>query len=172
MNIRPATPADHARIMGIYKIAQDYMIASGNEHQWGHSYPSPELIESDIRDGVSYVLCDDEGIHGVFALFRDPESTYRHIEDGGWLNEEPYITIHRVAGDGQRHGIVSCVMDYAKSLSGNIRIDTHADNATMQRALEQNGFRRCGVIHLENGAPRVAYQYEKTGGNENENHKL
>lgn len=29
----------------------------------------------------------------------------------------------------------------------------------MQHVLEKNGFVRCGIIHLENGDPRIAYQY-------------
>lgn len=162
MQIRPAIPADHERIMQIYRIAQDYMIRSGNASQWGHAYPQPELIRSDIAAGVSYVLHDDEGIHGVFALFKDPEPTYQSIEDGAWLNDEPYITIHRVASDGERHGIIRCVMDYAKDLSDNIRIDTHAQNVTMQRQLEKNGFSRCGTIYLKSGAPRIAYQWVRS----------
>ena len=46
--IRKANLADHARIMDIYRIAQDYMIQSGNPDQWGHFYPQPELIKKDI----------------------------------------------------------------------------------------------------------------------------
>ena len=29
----------------------------------------------------------------------------------------------------------------------------------MQHLLEKNGFVRCGIIHLANGAPRIAYQF-------------
>lgn len=35
MKIRKANPADHEKIMEIYRMAQDYMIASGNPKQWG-----------------------------------------------------------------------------------------------------------------------------------------
>lgn len=159
MEIKKATPADHDRIMEIYRIAQDYMIQSGNPDQWGHFYPQSELIKKDIREGVCYLLCDEEGLHAVFAMFTDPEPTYSFIEKGEWLNNEPYITIHRVASDGSRHGVIKCVMDYAKSLSENIRIDTHAQNATMQHQLEKNGFKRCGIIYLESGAQRIAYHW-------------
>ena len=162
LHIRRATSDDFDQIMSIYRIAQDYMIASGNSCQWGHTYPAPELIRSDIEAGVSYVLCDAEGVHGVFAMFTDPEPTYSYIEGGEWLNDEPYITIHRVASDGTRHGIVRCVMDYAKSLSDNIRIDTHADNATMQAQIEKNGFSKCGTIYVRDRSPRTAYHWTRT----------
>ena len=163
MIIRKALSADYKRIMEIYRTAQDYMIQSGNPDQWGHFYPQPELIKEDIADGASHILCDEEGIHAVFAMFIDPEPTYSYIEGGEWLNDEPYITIHRVASDGSRHGVIKCVVDYANSLSDNIRIDTHAQNATMQHQLEKNGFKRCGIIYLESGAQRIAYHWTAKG---------
>lgn len=45
-------------------------------------------------------------------------------------------------------------MEHCQSL----RADTHADNKIMQHLLEKNGFARCGIIHVEDGTPRVAYQ--------------
>ena len=33
-----------------------------------------------------------------------------------------------------------------------IRIDTHRQNASMQRMLEKNGFAYCGIIYLQDGA--------------------
>ena len=70
------------------------------------------------------------------------------------LNEEPYLTIHRLAGDGQVHGLFSGALHYCK----NIRGDTHADNKTMQRLIEKNGFTKCGTIYAKNGTARIAYQ--------------
>ena len=39
-----------------------------------------------------------------------------------------------------------------------VRADTHADNKIMQHLLEENGFTKCGIIHVEDGTPRIAYQ--------------
>ena len=33
----------------------------------------------------------------------------------------------------------------------NIKIDTHKDNISMQKLLEKNGFKYCGIIYLEDG---------------------
>ena len=49
-------------------------------------------------------------------------------------------------------------MDYAFSVTDNVRIDTHADNAIMQHNILKHGFRFCGTILLANGDPRLAYQ--------------
>lgn len=161
MYIRRATEADLEGIMEIYGIAQDYMICSGNPDQWGRVYPPIELIKEDIEKGICHTICDFEGIHGVFALLTEPEPTYTHIEGGSWLNDEPYLTVHRVAGDGKTHGIFSCIAGHCKSLSDNVRVDTHSKNLTMQRQVEKNGFVRCGIIYVRDGSPRIAYHWTR-----------
>ncbi len=159
MNVKNAEMADFEQIMKIYRYAQDYMIKSGNPTQWGHFYPDAELVKSDISQGVCKVICDQGEIHGVFALFEGAEPNYKYIENGNWLNEEPYITIHRLAGDGHVHGLFPCALNYCKNISSNIRVDTHADNQTMQKLIEKNGFIKCGTIYVKNGTARIAYHW-------------
>ena len=161
LNIRNAAITDFERIMEIYGYAQDYMIRNGNPTQWGHFYPDAALIKSDIRQNLCKVIYDETGIHGVFALFEWADPTYSHIENGHWLNDEPYVTIHRLAGDGQVRGLFQCAVDYCKNIYRNIRVDTHADNKTLQKLAEKNGFTKCGIIYLEDGSPRIAYHWTK-----------
>ena len=108
---------------------------------------------------VCKVIYDETGIHGVFALFDGAEPTYAHIEEGEWLNDEPYVTIHRLAGDGRVHGLFQCAAEHCKLLSPNVRVDTHANNTTMQRLIEKSGFKKCGIIHVRDGSPRIAYHW-------------
>ena len=158
--VRNGQSADFDRLMEIYRYAQDFMIRTGNPTQWAHEYPAPWLIQSDIRDGVSRVICDETGkIRGAFALFSGAEPSYKYIEGGAWLNDEPYLTIHRMAGGGEVHGLFRCAADHCKRLSQNIRIDTHADNKVMQRRIEENGFVKCGTIYVSDGTARIAYQW-------------
>ena len=159
LKIRNAEHSDLERILEIYRYAQEFMIQTGNATQWGRSYPEEALIRRDIAQNACKVIYDEMGIHGVFALFSEPDPTYAKIDNGHWLNDEPYLTIHRMAGDGQVHGLFSRAADYCKGLSRNIRIDTHADNRVMQRCIEQNGFRKCGMISVRDGSPRLAYQW-------------
>ena len=161
MHVRKANPEDLDEIMKIYSIAQDFMIQSGNPDQWGRSYPSEDLIRKDIENEVSYVICDGEKPHGVFALYSGDEPTYQYIEDGQWLNDNPYVTVHRIASDGKIHGIFKCAVTYCRSISDNIRIDTHKNNTVMQRQIEKSGFERCGTIYVRDGSPRIAYQWSK-----------
>ena len=107
LKIRNAELSDLGRILEIYRYAQDFMIKTGNPTQWGRSYPEETLIRRDIAQNACKVIYDEMGIHGVFALFSEPDPTYAKIENGRWLNDEPYLTIHRMAGDGQVHGLFS-----------------------------------------------------------------
>lgn len=159
MNIRKAKIEDLNQIIKIYRSAQDFMIESGNPNQWGHSYPNEDLIKEDIEKEVCYLICDDDSPHGVFALFGGDEPTYQHIEDGEWINDDEYMTIHRIASDGKAHGIFKCAVEFCKGITDNIRIDTHDSNVVMQKQIEKNGFEKCGTIYVRDGSPRIAYQW-------------
>lgn len=154
--VRKAVEADYPRILEIYAHAREYMAKTGNPNQWGNNYPPVEMLQEDIRVGNLFVV-EHEGLHGVFAYFTEPDPTYGYIEDGAWLSDSPYGTIHRVAGDGSG-GVFSAVLKYAEDCNPHVRIDTHHDNVVMQHVLEKHGFQRCGIIYLEDGDPRIAYE--------------
>ena len=162
MKIRKAKTDDLPQIRNIYNAAKEYMDASGNPNQWPEGYPPEEYLRKDIELSRLYV-CEEEGVlHGVFMLSTEDDSTYHYIE-GTWLNDEPYGVIHRIASDGTKKGIFKLVLEFCKEKTAeqsiaNLRIDTHADNKTMQHLVEKNGFESCGTIYLENGSPRLAYQ--------------
>lgn len=154
--IRSAKPEDLPRILEIYAYAREFMAKTGNPNQWGKTNPPVETLEEDIRQGNLYAV-ENDGIHGVFAYFTEPDPTYSYIEDGAWLSDTPYGTIHRVASDGSG-GVFSAVLAYAMDRNPHVRIDTHHDNKVMQHVLAKHGFRRTGIIYLKNGDPRIAYE--------------
>ena len=161
LSIRKASPDELGRLMEIYRTAQDYMIATGNPNQWGHFNPPEERVKEDIRTGISHVIFDESGIHGVFAMCAGEDPTYSYIENGSWLNDGPYITVHRIASDQKVHGVFDCAIEYCKARADNIRIDTHAENRIMQKLIKRNGFKECGTIYLANGSPRMAFQWSR-----------
>ena len=160
MYVRRSNMEDIPAMMELYAQARVFMRENGNPNQWDDSYPSRELLEKDIAFGNSYIVEDDEkNLAATFAFIKGEDPTYYGIENGAWLNYEPYGTIHRLAGNTSYHGIASGCISWCKSQIGNLRADTHEDNKIMQHLLEKNGFVRCGIIHLANGAPRIAYQF-------------
>ncbi|MBQ5389338.1 MAG: GNAT family N-acetyltransferase, partial [Clostridia bacterium] len=156
--IRKTTLSDLDRVMQIYAIAKRYMDEMGNPTQWAKGYPPRDLIEEDIARGESYVVLKDGTIHGVFVFMQRIEPTYAYIEDGAWLNDAPYGTIHRVASDGECRRMFDTIVAYCRAVNENLRVDTHHDNLPMQKAIERGGFVRCGIIYVENGTKRIAYQ--------------
>lgn len=155
--IRLASKQDLEEIQSIYAIARSYMAANGNPTQWAGGYPSREILERDIEASQLFVCTEQDAIHGVFAFAVGPEETYAQLENGAWPNDEPYGTIHRIAGDGQVKGIFRECLQFCRGRIANLRIDTHEDNRIMQHLIEANGFWKCGIIHVRDNTPRLAY---------------
>lgn len=158
MNIRNSVPADLPEIQRVYAAARAYMKQTGNPNQWGDTSPELKLILGDFENKTGYVVEEDGKIVGAFAFILGTDPTYLHIEDGEWLNDEPYGTIHRIASDGTACGIFEEALAFCSARAKNVRIDTHHDNKVMQHKIEKNGFTRCGIIYITDGSPRIAYQ--------------
>lgn len=146
------------QIMDVYARARAFMAENGNPTQWGDSYPSRELIEEDILSNRLFVCVINGELEAVFAFVLGEDPTYKVIEDGQWLNDQPYGTLHRLASAGHRKEVGRMVIDWCLEHCETLRADTHADNKIMQHVLESNGFTRCGIIHVADGSPRIAYQ--------------
>lgn len=159
MKVRLAILEDFDSIMTLYQVAKEYMKKEGNFTQWNDNYPSIELVKEDILKKICYVIEEKGKIHGVFSFFIGNESTYSKIYQGKWNHPIPYGVIHRIASDGIKHGIFALCVSFCKSQINYLRIDTHENNKTMQHLIEKYGFTYCGIIHLQNGDDRKAYDY-------------
>ncbi len=161
MIVRKSTSCDLVRILEIYESARNFMRNNGNPEQWSVNYPPVDIVKADIESGISFV-CELAGeICAVFVLAFGDDPLYRVIQDGQWLNDLPFASVHRVASDMTVRGITKSIFDYCKIKSDNIKCDTHRDNIPMQRALEKNGFLPVGTVYAEDGTPRIAYHYVK-----------
>lgn len=159
--IRKATYDDVPVLMEIFRKAREIMRSSGNMHQWNDSYPSEEIVRKDISSGHCYVLCEGGGVVAVMAFIPGPDPTYAEIYNGGWLSDEPYHVIHRIAVAEPGHNAAKTLLDWGFERAHSIRIDTHADNVIMHHVLSKYGFTHCGTILLANGDPREAYQKDR-----------
>ena len=158
MQIRRATAADLQTVLKIYSQARAYMKANGNPNQWGDTYPPHSLVQQDLAQNHLYVCEEANEILGVFCYFEGIDPTYERIYEGEWLNKLPYGVLHRIATVAHGKGVAATCFAYCFHRCGNLKIDTHRDNLPMQRALSKNGFSRCGIIYLESGDERIAYQ--------------
>ena len=156
LSVRKATIDDLDRIDEIFVIAKKYMKEYGNTKQWSGDYPNSLDAKKDIKNDCSYVVVDDGKVVGTFAFIIGEEKNYLYIENGKWLNDEPYGTIHRIASDGK--GVFKCALDFCKSFNVDIRIDTHKDNKPMIHVINKYGFKYCVIIYVADKTERLAFQ--------------
>lgn len=159
LEIRTTRKEDLGKILELYHEARRFMVAGGNPTQWGDDYPPEEMIEQDIVSGKSYVCEHQECVVGVFYFAIEEEPSYVEIQEGQWLNETPYGVVHRIAAPTQVKGVASYCINWCYEKSGkNLRIDTHRNNIPMKQLLQKLEFQMCGIIYVEDGTDRIAYQ--------------
>lgn len=154
------------QIIKIIEEAQVYL-AIQNIDQWQNGYPNKETILNDIKNNESYIITTKESVIIGTAMFSTKkEPTYKSIE-GKWItkSDSKYGVIHRMAISNKyrKKGVAKfifekCEQQLRKSEINSMRIDTHEDNLGMQRLLLKLKYLYCGIIYLENGDKRLAYE--------------
>lgn len=164
MEFRKSTKADIVKIMDIIKQAQAYFKEQGID-QWQNNYPNEEVINNDIENDDSYVMLDNNNIIATTVISFAKEKSYENILDGKWITNDDYGVIHRIAvdntqkGKGLSHKIIKYAEEVCKQNDiHSIKVDTHEQNIPMQSLLKKNGFEYCGIIYLEDGGKRVAFE--------------
>lgn len=158
MQIRKARWDEIDSIMGMYETGRQFMREHGNQMQWTGGYPQREVVEADYNAGNLY-LCEEEGKPvAVFMYQKGEDPNYARIEQGEWLNEKPYGVIHRIVSLGTVKGAASFCVNWGFEACKNLKIDTHETNFPMQNMLKKNGFSPCGIVYMEDGSPRIAFQ--------------
>lgn len=156
--IKNASLNDLDTIMSMIEEGRKH-IQSYNISQWINGYPSRETIKEDIDNNRGYLLIDNNEIIGYFVIIEyDP--CYDKI-DGKWLDDSPYIAVHRAVTKYFNRGLGSKMFNEIKNKYNHIRVDTHEGNISMNKCLLKNDFKFCGVIHLSDNSPRNAYEYIK-----------
>jgi GNAT superfamily N-acetyltransferase len=164
MEFRKATETDINNIMNIIAQAQAYFKEQGI-NQWQNNYPNVETINNDIANKNSYVLIKDNNIVATAAVSFDGEKTYDFIYAGEWISNNEYAVIHRIAVDNTYKGLglSSQIIKHVEELCLNkgvhsIKVDTHEENISMQKLIKKNKFQYCGIIYLEDGSKRIAFE--------------
>lgn len=164
MNFRKTKIREIPEIMEIIRAAQNYLAGEGID-QWQEDYPNSETIRNDIENSNSYLLKKDDEIIATAAIIFGDDPTYHYIEDGDWIADGKYGVIHRaaVAEKHKGQGIISRIFQESFKLAEvesavSIRIDTHQKNFPMQRAIEKEGFKYCGIIYTADKSKRLAYE--------------
>ena len=165
MEIRMAYPNEIKRIMEIIQDAKE-SLAQRQVDQWQDGYPNQETFLADVGRGESWVLEEGGQVAATACLGLGREPTYDTIYQGAWGTEAPeYAFLHRIAVSGACKG-KGAPSWFFRELERQarergvaaIRGDTHRDNKPMQRVMAKAGLALRGVIHVEDGSERLAYE--------------
>ena len=163
LRFRKGRSEDLDSVMALVADAQSWFKKQDID-QWQDGYPTRELILSDILSNINYIIEYDGDIAATFVVLFDGEPTYSEIKGKGWLNENSYAVVHRIAVSDacRRKGIAKEILHYTEELcveNGvfDIRIDTHRNNRAMSSLFKKMGYAHCGRITLASGASREAY---------------
>lgn len=164
MEFRKTVKTDINDVMNIIRQAQTYFKELGI-NQWQDNYPNIETINNDIDNENSYVLLKEGIIVATAAVSFDGERTYDFIYEGKWISNNEYAVIHRIAVDNNYKGLglSSKIIKNVEQLCFSkgvysIKVDTHEENLSMQKLLKKNKFQYCGIIYLEDGSKRIAFE--------------
>ncbi|SIS57256.1 GNAT family N-acetyltransferase [Salimicrobium flavidum] len=167
MEFRKTRKDDLPEIMPMIHEAQQKFRAQGIS-QWVDGYPDAETISSDVDKGESYVLADEKEIVASTVISSRQEVTYRTIHEGEWLSDADYLVVHRlvVKEDRKNERLASLLLQKTEEIAEDlsimsIKIDTHEENLPMQNLLKKNSYEYCGVIYLEDGSKRLAYEKKR-----------
>ena len=164
MKFRKTTIEDINNVMNIINKAKEYF-RKNRIDQWQNGYPNSDTIHTDIKNNSSYILESENKILATAMVSFEEDKTYKNIYNGEWLNNGDYAVIHRIAvsENSKGNGIASTIIKKVENLCKenkvkSIKVDTHKDNISMQKLLRKNDFKYCGIIYLEDGSERIAFE--------------
>ncbi|WP_242363813.1 GNAT family N-acetyltransferase [Limosilactobacillus antri] len=158
---------DLPAINRIIKDAKDALKAAGSP-QWQDGHPNQRTIINDITHHLSWALVVDEEVVGVATLLPGPERSYQDLQGGTWNDDDnPYLTIHRVAINSQYQGQHLSTFLFSNLLTigqergyTNFRIDTHRLNKAMQAVAQKFGFQYRGTVQVDDQIDPARLAYE------------
>ncbi len=165
MVIRKAVISDADRVSEIFSLCRMGM-KNASIDQWQTGTPNRETFLADLNNGVALVGEENGTVFAYAALILGHDHTYDVIREGEWkTNLNEYGTLHRVAvhPDFRNKGAASKYMRYCEKICRengikSARIDTHRDNLGMQHTILKNGYEYCGIITIDDGTERFAYE--------------
>ncbi len=157
-----ATLKDIPWIMQAIELCRPILAAQQSD-QWQGKEPSLKTIQTDIQHQQFYLLSDDrQWIGGAALLSKD--DAYNHLLSGTWLNQDPYIVIHRFFVHPKFHGqkLGKVLLTHIEDLVWNqgivnIRLDTHEKNAPMRGLLKSMSYLEVGRVNLPQAGERLVY---------------
>ncbi|GAB4156775.1 MAG: hypothetical protein Tsb0033_07790 [Winogradskyella sp.] len=167
LTIEIGTLADLDVLFQMYKTAKE-ALEDDNIYQWTNNYPTRSIIENDLKDGVLYVLKNNNKIIGAINISEDQEPEYKSVK---WqFNDNKVLVIHRlvVHPTSQSKGFAKLLMDFAEDYAKqnnftSIRLDAYSQNGRIVAFYKNRDyFIRGEIFFLERKYPFYGMEKEIT----------
>ncbi|WP_426430909.1 GNAT family N-acetyltransferase [Winogradskyella sp. HB-48] len=134
----------------IYKTAKD-ALENNKIYQWTNNYPTSSIIENDLKDGVLYVIKNNDRIIGAINISENQEPEYKTID---WqFNDTKVLVIHRLVihTTSQNKGFAKLLMEFAEELAKqnnftSIRLDAYSQNGRVVEFYKNRNYITRGEI--------------------------
>jgi GNAT superfamily N-acetyltransferase len=161
-SLKIAQPKNIAWIMHSIDLCRPILAAQQSD-QWQGKEPSLMTIRLDVQHHRYHLFLKDHTVIGGAALL-SKDDAYDHLLSGSWLNQEPYIVIHRFfihpEFQGKKLGKLFLSAIETKVWNQgirNVRVDTHEKNLPMRGLLTSLGFLEVGRVNLPLAGERLVY---------------
>ena len=165
LQVRKTEDRDIPHVIDIYSGARALLRRRGIPQWTRGNYPNEDTLRDDINAGWAFVVQYGNAVAATAAIMTEQEPNYQIIRNGAWLHDGKYATVHRIAvhSDYLGHGLARALFAYAEEVAwqldfGSVRVDTHEQNTPMRRLVASLGFQQCGIVTVEDGTLRVAYE--------------
>jgi len=162
--ITPGKAADLDEVLCVYREARQALEEKG-VFQWTDRYPTPQLIEADLKSGMLHLLRENGVVVGGIHLSSNQEKEYASVN---WqFNSNKVLVIHRlvVSPRHQRKGFASEMMDFAEAFAQeenytSIRLDAYSQNSGVLELYCKRDYYKRGEIRFP-GRENVFHCLEK-----------
>ena len=150
MVIRLASENDLEQVIGNLRSANQKLLGEGI-YQWDDTYPTRELLESDIHNKTMFVAFEHDRVIASVSVDTKEPAVYSSIS---WNPETSNpLMIHRlcVTPEKQGQGVGRKMLDFTEIYGAEqghdcARVDVHTANVVALATYEHRGFKRLGEV--------------------------
>jgi ribosomal protein S18 acetylase RimI-like enzyme len=151
MEINQAKPTDLIEILFLLRVCILDMNAKGLKH-WNSAFPGPQLIQSDLEQGIIYVIKDKGVCKGMVTLNEHEPEDYKDLGVKSAKGRTLYLQNMAVHPNWQGLGIASQLIEFAQKAArekgfDSIRLDVSESSLQARKLYEKQLFTEIASFH-------------------------
>ena len=118
--------------------------------QWGHFYPTEQVIREDIQKQKLYIYQQKFQVIGIVVLDCEQDELYDNLQ---WHGDDNFLVVHRLAITPafQKQGYATKIMDWIEAFAStnsytSIRLDAYTGNPAAMNLYETRGYIKTGQV--------------------------